>query len=85
MPQMKTFSQGDINAPFFSGVGSSIEDFDLTFHDDLNTTIKNLYHKQVRNSFWKIELLYVYKLNATLIGLSILQICCILCLKHIYA
>ncbi|KAG2404396.1 uncharacterized protein HKW66_Vig0113180 [Vigna angularis] len=46
-PNMKTFSQGDINAPFFSGVGSSIGDFDLTFHDDLNTTIKNLCHKQV--------------------------------------
>ncbi|WVZ06064.1 hypothetical protein V8G54_019410 [Vigna mungo] len=46
-PNMKTFSQGDINAPFFSGVGNSIGDFDLTFHDDLNTTIKNLCHKQV--------------------------------------
>jgi len=66
-PSMKTFSQGDITAPFFCGVGSSIEDFDLTFHGDLNTTIKNLSHKQVRNSFWKIEFLYVYKLNSTLI------------------
>ncbi|KAL9315080.1 hypothetical protein ACSQ67_016081 [Phaseolus vulgaris] len=45
-PNMKTFSQGYINAPFFYGVESSIGDFDLTFHSDLNTTIKELYHKQ---------------------------------------
>ena len=64
-PNMKTFSQGDIKAPFFYGVESSVGDFDLTFHNDLNTTIKELSHKQVRNSFWMIEFLYFYKLNST--------------------
>ncbi|CAJ1816601.1 unnamed protein product [Sphenostylis stenocarpa] len=45
--KMETFSQGDIKAPFFYGIQTSVDDFDLTFHEDLNTTIKKLFDQMV--------------------------------------
>lgn len=47
-PNMKTFSQGNTNAPMFYGIKSS-SDSDLTFHSDLNMTVESLFHEQVRN------------------------------------
>ncbi|RDX73237.1 putative disease resistance protein, partial [Mucuna pruriens] len=45
-PKMKTFSEGLVNAPLFHGIETSMEDSDLTFHHDPNTTIEMLFHKQ---------------------------------------
>ncbi|XP_022635608.1 uncharacterized protein LOC106758543 isoform X2 [Vigna radiata var. radiata] len=44
-PNMKTFSQGNTNAPMFYGIKSS-SDSDLTFHSDLNMTVESLFHEQ---------------------------------------
>ncbi|RDY12806.1 putative disease resistance protein, partial [Mucuna pruriens] len=45
-PNMKTFSQGGINAPLFYGIKTSMGDSDSTFHRDLNTTIERLFRQQ---------------------------------------
>ncbi|KAL2570202.1 hypothetical protein AAZV13_18G173200 [Glycine max] len=44
-PNMNTFSEGFVNAPMFEGIKTSTEDSDLTFHHDLNSTIKMLFHQ----------------------------------------
>ncbi|KOM37902.1 hypothetical protein LR48_Vigan03g128400 [Vigna angularis] len=44
-PNMKSFSQGNTNAPMFYGIKSS-SDSDLTFHSDLNMTVESLFHEQ---------------------------------------
>jgi len=46
-PNMKTFSEGVIKVPNFLGIKTS-KDSDLTFHGDLNATIQQLFHEQVR-------------------------------------
>ncbi|KAL5166948.1 putative disease resistance protein [Glycine soja] len=46
-PNMNTFSEGFVNAPMFEGIKTSTEDSDLTFHHDLNSTIKMLFHQQM--------------------------------------
>uniref|UniRef100_A0A0R0F2W8 AAA+ ATPase domain-containing protein n=1 Tax=Glycine max TaxID=3847 RepID=A0A0R0F2W8_SOYBN len=48
---MKTFSEGIIDAPLLEGIKTSTEDTDLTSHHDLNTTIQTLFHQQVRNHY----------------------------------
>nr|KYP64386.1 putative disease resistance protein At4g27220 family [Cajanus cajan] len=52
-PNMKTFSEGGtINTPSIIGIETSTkksDDIPLKFHNDLNTTIKMLFHQQVRN------------------------------------
>lgn len=53
---MKTFSEGIIDAPLLEGIKTSTEDTDhLTSHHDLNTTIETLFHQQVRNSLSKLN------------------------------
>jgi len=47
-PNMKTFSEGVLNAPKFLGIKTSLEDSDLFFNDDLNTSFQRLFQKQVR-------------------------------------
>jgi len=73
-PNMITFSEGTINAPMFQGIETSIYYSNLTFLNDLNTTVQWLFVKKVRNSLslmvwdWKmrifvsftIELVYYY-------------------------
>ncbi|RZB53588.1 uncharacterized protein LOC114397487 isoform X1 [Glycine soja] len=54
-PNMNTFSEGFVNAPMFEGIKTSREDSDLTFHHDLNSTIKMLFHQQVEKSASDIE------------------------------
>ncbi|KAH1199675.1 hypothetical protein GmHk_18G052976 [Glycine max] len=54
-PNMNTFSEGFVNAPMFEGIKTSREDSDLTFHHDLNSTIKMLFHQQVEKSACDIE------------------------------
>ncbi|KAL5166923.1 Disease resistance protein [Glycine soja] len=54
-PNMNTFSEGFVNAPMFEGIKTSREDSDLTFHHDLNYTIKMLFHQQVEKSACDIE------------------------------
>nr|AEB06129.1 Rpp4 candidate R7 [Glycine max] len=54
-PNMNTFSEGFVNAPMFEGIKTSTEDSDLTFHHDLNSTIKMLFHQQVEKSACDIE------------------------------
>lgn len=49
-PNMTTFSQANINAPMLYGIKSSINDSNLTFFYDLNTTIQSLFYHKVRNS-----------------------------------
>lgn len=63
-PNMNTFSEGFVNAPMFEGIKTSREDSDLTFHHDLNSTIKKLFHQHVRNSLSKFNcyLLIISKL-----------------------
>jgi len=46
-PNMKTFSEGVIKVPIFFEIKTS-KDSDLTFHGDLNSTIQQLFHEQVR-------------------------------------
>ncbi|KAK7394838.1 hypothetical protein VNO78_15379 [Psophocarpus tetragonolobus] len=47
-PNIKTFSEGVVNAPMLLGIQtSSREDSDLTFHNYLNTTIHRLFQKQI--------------------------------------
>jgi len=49
---MKTFSEGIIDAPLLEGIKTSTEDTDhLTSNHDLNTTIQTLFHQQVRNHY----------------------------------
>ncbi|KAG2404428.1 uncharacterized protein HKW66_Vig0113510 [Vigna angularis] len=45
-PNMITFSLGTINLPLFSGTNVLSKDSDLTFDNDLNTTIERLFHEQ---------------------------------------
>ncbi|XP_052728349.1 uncharacterized protein LOC108328951 [Vigna angularis] len=45
-PNMINFSLGTINMPLFSGINVSSKDSDLTFDDDLNTTIERFFHEQ---------------------------------------
>ncbi|BAT83769.1 hypothetical protein VIGAN_04098700 [Vigna angularis var. angularis] len=45
-PSMITFSEGVIKVPMLSGIQTS-KDSDLTFHDDLNTTIEKLFHQEI--------------------------------------
>ncbi|KAG4922369.1 hypothetical protein JHK86_051182 [Glycine max] len=52
---MKTFSEGIIEAPLLEGIKTSTEDTDLTSHHDLNTTIQTLFHQQVEKSACDIE------------------------------
>ena len=60
-PNMKTFSEGSINAPMFEGIETSTKYYDLTFHNDLNSTVQSLFVEQVRNSLslmfwdWKMQ------------------------------
>ncbi|XP_028213987.1 uncharacterized protein LOC114396284 [Glycine soja] len=54
-PNMNTFSEGFVNAPMFEGIKTSREDSDLTFHHDLNSTIKKLFHQHVEKSACNIE------------------------------
>ncbi|KAG4377901.1 hypothetical protein GLYMA_18G226850v4 [Glycine max] len=54
-PNMNTFSEGFVNAPMFEGIKTSREDSDLTFHHDLNSTIKKLFHQHVEKSACDIE------------------------------
>ncbi|KAL5166939.1 putative disease resistance protein [Glycine soja] len=54
-PNMNSFSEGFVNAPMFEGIKTSREDSDLTFHHDLNYTIKMLFHQQVEKSACDIE------------------------------
>ncbi|KAK7340193.1 hypothetical protein VNO77_20889 [Canavalia gladiata] len=42
-PDMRTFSEGVINAPIFWGILTSMENLLFHFHEDLNTTIKKLF------------------------------------------
>jgi len=49
-PNMRTFSEGSINAPMFHGIETLTDDYGLTFHNDLNSTVQWLLVKQVRNS-----------------------------------
>ncbi|KAG4937118.1 hypothetical protein JHK85_052037 [Glycine max] len=49
-PNMNTFSEGFVNAPMFEGIKTSREDSDLTFHHDLNSTIKKLFHQHIEVS-----------------------------------
>ncbi|KAG4937123.1 hypothetical protein JHK85_052042 [Glycine max] len=44
---MKTFSEGIIDAPLLEGIKTSTKDTNLTSHHDLNTTIQTLFHQQV--------------------------------------
>ena len=63
-PNMNTFSEGFVNAPMFEGIKTSREDSDLTFHHDLNSTIKKLFHQHVSNPLSKFNcyLLIISKL-----------------------
>ncbi|KAK7374191.1 hypothetical protein VNO80_07618 [Phaseolus coccineus] len=45
-PNMITFSEGSINAPMFQGIETSTHDFDLTFLNDLNSTVQLLFIKK---------------------------------------
>ncbi|KAL5166952.1 putative disease resistance protein [Glycine soja] len=54
-PNMNTFSEGFVNAPMFEGIKTLREDSDLTFHHDLNSTIKMLFHQQVEMSACNME------------------------------
>ncbi|XP_052724944.1 uncharacterized protein LOC108347396 isoform X2 [Vigna angularis] len=53
-PSMKTFSEGVMKVPKFSGIQTS-KDSDLIFHEDLNTTIKKLFHEEVEKSACDLE------------------------------
>ncbi|KAG4922374.1 hypothetical protein JHK86_051187 [Glycine max] len=57
---MKTFSEGIIDAPLFEGIKTSTEDTDLTSHHDLNTTIQTLFHQQVFFEYSKHMILVHY-------------------------
>ena len=46
-PKMETFSEGVIKVPMFLEIKTSKDSSDLTFHGDLNATIRQLFHKQV--------------------------------------
>ena len=46
-PKMKTFCEGIIKVPMFLGIKTSTDSSDLTFHGDLNATIRQLFQKQV--------------------------------------
>ena len=66
---MKTFSEGIIDAPLLEGIKTSTEDTDLTSHHDLNTTIETLFHQQVRNSLSKFNsYLFISKYRIMLIN-----------------
>ncbi|XP_028213984.1 uncharacterized protein LOC114396282 isoform X2 [Glycine soja] len=54
-PNMNTFSERFVNAPMFEGIKTSRDDSDLTFHHDLNSTIKKLFHQHVEKSACDIE------------------------------
>ena len=53
-PKMKTFSEGGINAPMFSGIKTSLKDSDFHFHNDLNSTVQ-WFHQHVSNSLSKLD------------------------------
>jgi len=53
-PEMKTFSEGGLNAPMFSGIKTSLKDSDFHFHNDLNSTVQWL-HQHVSNSLPKLD------------------------------
>ncbi|XP_068484978.1 uncharacterized protein [Phaseolus vulgaris] len=42
-PNMITFSEGSINAPMFQGIETSTDDYDLTFLNNLNSTVQWLF------------------------------------------
>jgi len=46
-PKMETFSEGVIKVSMFLGIKTSKDSSDLTFHGDLNATIRQLFHNQV--------------------------------------
>ncbi|CAJ1949990.1 unnamed protein product [Sphenostylis stenocarpa] len=51
-PNMKTFSQGIIDAESFQGIQILLDsNKDLLFHQDLNTTVKRMSQQQVKTSF----------------------------------
>ena len=68
---MKTFSEGIIDAPLLEGIKTSTEDTDhltshhdhLTSHHDLNTTIETLFHQQVRNHYLPNSIVICLYLN----------------------
>jgi len=45
-PNMITFSEGSINAPMFKGIETSTDDYDLTFLNNLNSTVQWLFVKK---------------------------------------
>ncbi|XP_068488941.1 uncharacterized protein [Phaseolus vulgaris] len=58
-PNMETFSQGVIKAPTLLGIQTS-EDIDVTFNDDLNTTIRRLFHQKDFFNYSKRRILDYY-------------------------
>uniref|UniRef100_K7K2D2 Disease resistance protein At4g27190-like leucine-rich repeats domain-containing protein n=2 Tax=Glycine subgen. Soja TaxID=1462606 RepID=K7K2D2_SOYBN len=56
-PNMKTFSQGGINAPMFLGFKTSMQDLNFHYQDDLNTTMERLFYQQVEKSTCDIQYL----------------------------
>ncbi|XP_068484966.1 uncharacterized protein [Phaseolus vulgaris] len=46
-PKMETFSEGVIKVSMFLGIKTSKDSSDLTFHGNLNATIRQLFHNQV--------------------------------------
>ena len=72
---MKTFSEGIIDAPLFEGIKTSTDDTDLTSHHDLNTTIQTLFHQQVTYSLSKFNSsFFISKYRVMLINQCLLLI-----------
>nr|KYP54340.1 Disease resistance protein RPS2 [Cajanus cajan] len=55
-PNLKNFSKGAIDAKSFQGVQKSLDpNDDLFFRQDLNSTIREMFQRQVRTSFQSID------------------------------
>nr|KYP77011.1 hypothetical protein KK1_021275 [Cajanus cajan] len=64
-PNMKIFSQGVIDAKFFLGIQVSLDpNEDLFFYQDLNTTVKGMFQRQVKTLFESIHYYFNYGMNA---------------------
>jgi len=61
-PNMTTFSEVSINAPMLHGIKPSMNDSDLIFFYDLNTTIQSLFYEKVRNSLSLVLYLNITKI-----------------------
>ncbi|XP_031252470.1 uncharacterized protein LOC116110378 [Pistacia vera] len=55
-PNMKTFSKGDTSAPCLQKVKNYEEDTEGYWKSDLNTTIQQLYKREVNSNFGKLTL-----------------------------